>query len=295
MADWGFFTVDRGLWGHPFFKPEPFTERESWVWLISAAAFKPIRVAYQGVIVLLERAEFCFSLRFMAEKWRWEKTRVERYLKRLQNHDMIRDTSRDGAKVYLIANYNKFNSVTIQDRDSNRDTTATPPRQDRDKEEKLNNSTIETPSLRSGVTNRKSKIPENCPSQADRQAAVKFWTERGRPDLCATVDLEADQFRDRCAGDGVTALDWSAKWRTWVRNAMKFNKKASTHGTGRPESSHEQTERIAREFIADFEASDPTRNSNRDCAAGDSLPRLLAHDPGIAPGMDEDAMPRPRS
>jgi hypothetical protein len=252
MADWGVFAVDRGLWGHPFFKPEPFTERESWVWLISAAAWKRMRVGYQGMVVMLERAEFCFALRFLAEKWRWDKDRVDRYLKRLQRHDMIRDTSRDGAKVYFITNYNKFNRIGMPDRDTNADkvtdTIATPPRQHRDKEETFKHSNIEsTPSLRSGgaiekatkLPKRKTQIPSEFPSQADLEAAVKFWTERGRSDLCATVADEAQQFMDRCVANGETAVEWPAKWRTWYRNTMRFNKPDRTNGHGKSRTKHD--------------------------------------------------------
>ena len=274
MQRWGFIAIDRGLWGHPFFKPEPFTERESWVWLISAAAYKPMRVAYQNIVVLLKRGEFCFSLRFLAEKWRWEKDKVDRYLKRLQRHDMLRDNSRDGAKVYFITNYNKFNSTTTQERDNTPDSEATaietPPRHDRDKEEQINNLTSKTPSLRSGdAPKRKTQIPENIPSQADLQAAVKFWTERGRTDLCATVDDEAAQFRDRCTGDGVTALDWSAKWRTWYRNALRFNKSQKVNGHGRRESPLEQAHRIANELTG-YESPDHRENHS----PGNVLPQI---------------------
>lgn len=230
MADWGFFTVDRGLWGHPFFKPEPFTERESWVWLISAAAFKPIRVAYQGIIVLLERAEFCYSLRFMAEKWRWEKTRVERYLKRLENHDMIRDTSRDGAKVYSITNYNRFNSVTLQDRDTNRDTardrTATPSRQDRDKEEKLNNSTIETSPLSDLQSDPLPIASNNAPKPKAAKAAYsslfeEFWkaypTDKNMSKLMAFGAWQRLSDEDRRA-----AIAAVPGYKSWISKQQNY-------------------------------------------------------------------------
>jgi hypothetical protein len=42
MAD-GTFNVARGVFDHPVFAPEPFTEREAWLWLIAEAQWKPVR------------------------------------------------------------------------------------------------------------------------------------------------------------------------------------------------------------------------------------------------------------
>ncbi len=38
MSERGVFAVDRGIWDHPMFACEPFTEREAWQWLIAEAA-----------------------------------------------------------------------------------------------------------------------------------------------------------------------------------------------------------------------------------------------------------------
>lgn len=133
------FAVSRSLWAHPLFADEAFTEREAWVWLIGAAAWKRISTRGNGGLVTLQRGEFSFSVRFLAEKFGWKKDRVARYMGRLKKHDMVRDTERDSCQVYSICNYNRFQIVGAPDRDTvsdtPRDTNATAPRQHRDKEE----------------------------------------------------------------------------------------------------------------------------------------------------------------
>jgi hypothetical protein len=90
MNERGTVAIDRGLFGHEAFADEPFTEREAWIWLIMAAAFKPHSRRVGSAIVKLKRGELAHSLRFMARKWKWPLTRVHRFVGRLRNLDMIR-------------------------------------------------------------------------------------------------------------------------------------------------------------------------------------------------------------
>jgi hypothetical protein len=84
MSERGVFAVDRGIWDHPMFADEPFTEREAWSWLIGEASFKARARNIGGKIVQLERGQLAASVRFMAERWKWSKSRVDRFLKRLK-------------------------------------------------------------------------------------------------------------------------------------------------------------------------------------------------------------------
>ncbi|HVI27511.1 hypothetical protein [Hansschlegelia sp.] len=135
MTERSVFAVDRGVFTDPDFADEPFTEREAWLWLISDASFKAGRRRGSSGVVELNRGEFSHSVRFMAEAWKWSKSRVDRFLDRLEKRDMIRDTSRDSQKVYLIKNYNRFQVVAAPKRDSEgdalRDDSGTPAGQTR--------------------------------------------------------------------------------------------------------------------------------------------------------------------
>lgn len=77
--------------------------------------------------------------RFLAKKWKWSKSRVDRFIAMLEKRDMLRDTSRDSACVYSINDYNEFQSQSGNEwdskRGSKRDTSGTAAGQQRDKEE----------------------------------------------------------------------------------------------------------------------------------------------------------------
>lgn len=142
------FAVARSIWDHDMFAPEPFSEREAWIWLIGAAAWKDTKVRINGTPVAVARGEFCFAVRFMAEKFQWSKSRTDRFIHRLEKQDIIRDTSRDNAKIYSINKYNNFQVVGLPkrdtDQDAERDLNGTSPGLDRDKEETVKQVNIET-------------------------------------------------------------------------------------------------------------------------------------------------------
>lgn len=117
MSERGVFAVDRGIFDHPLFAPEPYTEREAWLWLISAAAWKAKRVRVGRTMVDLTRGQLAFSERFFAQKWQWAKTTVRRFLARIKSEAMIL-TQKSGPQngpeadrfctIITICNYERY-------------------------------------------------------------------------------------------------------------------------------------------------------------------------------------------
>jgi hypothetical protein len=139
MSERGVFAVDRGIWDHPMFADEPFTEREVWSWLIGEASLKARTRNIGGKIVHLERGQLAASVRFMAKRWKWSKSRVDRFLKRLKTEAMIGTDSGTGLLVITICNYDRYQRVSLPERDNERDalrdTDRTAAGQQRDKRE----------------------------------------------------------------------------------------------------------------------------------------------------------------
>lgn len=115
MSERGFIAVDRGLFDHPVFAPEPYTEREAWLWLIAEAAWKPTTVRVGRAIVKVGRGELAYSLRFMATKWRWSEPRVRRFLDKLSGRRtgdalVLVQATRDSTHI-TICNYDRYQDV----------------------------------------------------------------------------------------------------------------------------------------------------------------------------------------
>lgn len=104
----GTFAVSRRIWTHPEFAPSEFSEREAFLWLISEASWKDRTVRAGRVVIDLRRGQLCASLRFMAEAWGWSKSRVDRFLKRLEKRDMIGTVGGTVQLVITICNYDEY-------------------------------------------------------------------------------------------------------------------------------------------------------------------------------------------
>lgn len=262
MTERGVFALDRGWFDHPVFAPEPFTEREAWAWLISSAAWKPRAVRVGSKVVELKRGQAAFSVRFLAEKWQWSKSRVDRFLGRLENQDMVGTESGTGVTVVTICNYDKYQKVSLPDRDSSGTQTGTAAGQQRDKEEDKEDKE-ESSEPKKALRLRAHPLPANFAlTEADRQVArSEGWTE-------AKIDSELQRFKDHAAANGRKQVDWRAAWRNWVRSPFQNAPRAGpTNGHGaagpRPGSREDRQERLANVLQAIDPRTRPHANDGR--------------------------------
>lgn len=105
----GVVAIARGLFEHPAFAPEPFTEREAWQWMIAFAAWRETRARVGRSVIELKRGQLAYATRFLAEKWKWKSEgRVRRFLKRLKTASMIDVLATREATLITICNYDKW-------------------------------------------------------------------------------------------------------------------------------------------------------------------------------------------
>lgn len=171
MSDQGIFAVHRGIWDHPIFAPEPFTEREAWLWLISHAVWKPTKTRVRHKVVALERGQLAYAIRFLAEKWGWSKSSVHRFLGKLSTESMIAQETGHDLTLITICNYNKY----AFDGNAGRDTNGTRTGHERDKEEEGNKEIIDDADAARGslVTPEALKLTEKLIVIAGHD--LKFW------------------------------------------------------------------------------------------------------------------------
>lgn len=278
MTERGVFAVDRGVFDHPIFAPEPFTEREAWLWMVAQAAWKATRVRVGQAVIELKRGQLAFSTRFLARKWRWNSdARVRRFLNRLKSDAMVDVRTTQEATQVTICNYDKWAFGRRTDgapSDAPTDALATHQRR---KEEELEEPKKEvSSSLRSDArapkakaATRKSRLPEDWqPSESDQAYGLNL----GRSP--AEIESDAEEMRLWAGANGATAVDWSLRFKGWMR------RNAQRRGTGpptlfpRPGSRDDTRERTANamrklsEFI-DANADEPNRSgSPRETSSG---------------------------
>ena len=106
----GTVNISRDIWQDAAFKQQPFTEREAFMWMVMEASWKPREKRIGTEAVQLERGQLAASIRFMAEAWGWQKSTVDRFLKRLKNRDMIGTASGTGCTIITVSKYNEYQS-----------------------------------------------------------------------------------------------------------------------------------------------------------------------------------------
>lgn len=234
MSGIGFFVIDRGVWDHPGFANEAFTELQAWFWLISSAAWEPCQVRVGKATISLERGQCAFALRFLATKWRWSEPRVRRFLQRRASDAQVLVSATREATLITICKYSEYQlerRASVPENDAGLN-------QERRKEEYINKQINNIGGASAPGAEKKSRkkparpMPDIFPmSEAMRAYAEKrgyryeippsFTNFKARPGPAQEM-FEA--FKNHHAAKGSIFADWEAAWRTWVDNQAKWER-----------------------------------------------------------------------
>lgn len=117
MKKAGWYSMKRGWMDHEVFRKTPYSQREAWIWLIENAVYEERTVNISGRPVVLQRGQLSYSVRFLAEAWKWTESRTQRFMNKLKSWGMIETKSDMGQQIITICNYSKY-----QDHDTKNDT-----------------------------------------------------------------------------------------------------------------------------------------------------------------------------
>lgn len=113
-----FFTIDRRLLEEELWTSEPFTKGQAWVDLIGRASYKDGELTKRGELIITERG--------LADRWKWPKSKVRRFLEWLEKEGMItrtkmRTKNRSGYRTKTnVEKYSFYQDVRTENRTKNR-------------------------------------------------------------------------------------------------------------------------------------------------------------------------------
>lgn len=116
----GWFKINRDIENHWIWKSnEPFDKRSAWIDLIMMANHKDFKAFYKGKVVQRKRGDVNTSVRFLADRWHWDRRKVGRFISAMQKDGMCTMHSTTDGTTITIENYNKyqFKSTTDGTRD----------------------------------------------------------------------------------------------------------------------------------------------------------------------------------
>jgi hypothetical protein len=203
----GVFAVHRGVFDHPIFAPEPYTEREAWIWMLSAAAWKDTRVRVGTTVYDLKRGELVFATRFLAERWKWNHSRVVRFLKKLKTETMVNTLATRDATHITICKYEEYQFGGNADETPTETQTETETKRQRNKEEEDNN--LRTNNSRSADALPDKVVPMRRYAFEGRivrleQSDLNRWkqTYQAIPDIVAVLQTADDYYSENPPKDG---------------------------------------------------------------------------------------------
>lgn len=109
-----FIPISRKLFEHRFWSEERvYSKFEAWIDLIQFARFEDEKRDFGSKVVIVKRGQCVASSRFLSNRWGWSRTKVETFLKLLEDDKMIQKSHQKdiGQTIVTICNYSQYNKV----------------------------------------------------------------------------------------------------------------------------------------------------------------------------------------
>ena len=106
---WGFIALWRKTREHWLWNDKrPRTKFEAWVDLLWLASHKKHKKLVGEELVILETGQRDLSIRFLMQRWMWNSTKVQKFLRLLEKDEMISTQTSTGQTIVTICNYETY-------------------------------------------------------------------------------------------------------------------------------------------------------------------------------------------
>lgn len=89
MSSQGWIKLHRQLQECPMWYEERFSKGQAWVDLLLLANHSDKKILFNGDFIVVKRGQYLTSMVKLAEKWKWDRKTVSKYLKLLEKDKMI--------------------------------------------------------------------------------------------------------------------------------------------------------------------------------------------------------------
>lgn len=106
-------------------KRRKFSQFEAWISLLFKANFKDTKIMIGDNLVEVKRGSFITSEVKLAEEWKWDRSTVRKFLKTLEEQEMIQKNSTTKYTSISIENWELYQNTQQQNRQQNNNKTTT--------------------------------------------------------------------------------------------------------------------------------------------------------------------------
>ena len=132
----GYIKLYRKSVENPLYFEEKFTRWQAWCDLLLIANHKPGIVNIRGNLISINRGQVVHSEATLAERWKWSRWKVRRYLKYLKTAQQIEQHESHIMNILTIINYDSYHQNGTTDRQQTAQQTDTNNNDKNDKNDK---------------------------------------------------------------------------------------------------------------------------------------------------------------
>lgn len=175
MADKGWIKLHRKVLDSWIWQDKPFDKARAWIDLLLLAMHHDKGLLMDGDLITIQRGSFMTSIVKLSERWGWSRNKVTRYLKLLENEQMLYTKRTPKGTLITIAKYEDYQSSDFDDEATNEPTGETASEsagetQNKNVNKNVNNETTIIVSDSSAA---------DC-KRKDIQIALDAWNELGK-------------------------------------------------------------------------------------------------------------------
>lgn len=215
----GWIKIHRKLQNNPIWTNSrmPFDYRSAWIDLLLLANHRDTEVVFDYEILVVKRGQLITSTRQLAERWKWGKDRVCKYLRLLETQKMITKNSTTKRTLLTVVKYDDFQC----DADTGKDTEQTQSRHES--------------ATNKNVKNKKNinKLIKNIYGEYRHVRLTDKERDRLFDEFGEQETLEAIKFLDEYKQrKGYKCKDDNLTLRKWVFRAVKEEKARTKTNAG---------------------------------------------------------------
>ena len=221
MSEKGWIKLHRQIQECPMWYSERFSKGQAWVDLLLLANHRNKKILFNGEMIIIERGQYLTSMVKLAEKWKWSRPTVVKFLNLLEKDQMITRSSDNTKTLITIENYSVYQDFEEDSLQPSLQPTLQPHLQE-----------CCNPINNPLYTNNNDKNIKNDNNVKKNNIGVKFSppTVEEVEEYCIerNNNVDAQSFVDFYTSKGWMVgknkmKDWKSAVRTWERNRTNNN------------------------------------------------------------------------
>lgn len=253
MANQGWILIHRQIQDCSIWvDDEPFDRRSAWIDLLLLVNHRDKQIIFNGSPITVVRGQYLTSIRKLAERWNWSYNRTVRYLKLLEELQMISRDSDNHRSLITVENYGVYQDLKITDErtDECADECADERQTNNVKELKENTISMSTPKIDyEQVVNQFNKVCKSFPTVTKisdrRKKAIKARLNTYTIDeLFRAFELaeQSDFLKGKSNSDWSADFDWIIKDTNLAKilDGKYNNKKGVLNGTSNTDEAEDR-------------------------------------------------------